>query len=100
MKKLILSLFLFSSLSAVSQMSIRVINLDVKMGEADEVARLFEGYHNVERKSGAAVLQVAHYLDGVTHRIIFCRRPCQLGRKSPKIRCRMGSLCWKTKNSF
>ena len=47
MKKLILSLFLFSSLSAVSQMSIRVINLDVKMGEADEVARLFEGYHNV-----------------------------------------------------
>jgi hypothetical protein len=84
MKKLFLSLFLFSSLSAVSQMSIRVINLDVKMGEADEVARLFEGYHNVERKSGAAVLQVAHYLDGVTHRIIFAGDPANWGEKVQK----------------
>lgn len=84
MKKVFLVMAFLASVSAFAQTSVRVINLDVKMGEASEVAKLFEGYHNVERKSGAAVLQRANYLDGVTHRIIFAGDPSNWGVKKER----------------
>ena len=48
MKKIyFLFLFLFVTILSFAQTSVRVINLDVKMGEAAEVARLFKNYHDV-----------------------------------------------------
>jgi hypothetical protein len=85
MKKIyFLFLFLFVTILSFAQTSVRVINLDVKMGEAAEVARLFKNYHDVERKSGAAVIQSANYLDGVTHRLIFAGDPANWGEKTER----------------
>jgi hypothetical protein len=85
MKKIyFLFLFLFVTTLSFAQTSVRVINLDVKMGEATEVARLFKNYHDVERKSGAAVIQSANYLDGVTHRLIFAGDPANWGEKTER----------------
>ena len=57
-KKLFVFAFLIS-FATFAQTSIRVINLDVKMGRADEVARLFAEWSDAERKSGAAILQLS-----------------------------------------
>ena len=85
MKKIFLINFLFIAIfSVTAQTSIRVINLDVKMGHEDEVARLFKSYHDVERKSGAAVLSSVNYLEGVTHQVIFAGDPANWGEKVEK----------------
>jgi hypothetical protein len=84
MKILTPVLLFFTMTITFAQTSVRVINLDVKMGEAAEVARLFKDYHDVERKSGAAVLQSVNYLEGVTHRIIFAGDPANWGEKIEK----------------
>ena len=83
MKKIyfLLSTFLLLLFGANAQTSIRYINLDVKMGEEADVARLFAEYHDVERKSGAAVLQSVGYLGGISHRIVFAGDPANWGRK-------------------
>ena len=65
---LIISLLL--TLGTFAQNVVRVYDFDVKMGHASDVARNFADYHNVERKSGAAILQSVSFLDGVTHRMI------------------------------
>jgi len=84
MKKLILLFVIITTFSVTAQTSIRVINLDVKMGHEDEVARLFKSYHDVERKSGAAVLNSVNYLEGVTHQVIFAGDPSNWGEKVEK----------------
>ena len=83
MKKIyfLLSTFLLLLFGANAQTSIRYINLDVKMGEEADVARLFAEYHDVERKSGAAVLQSVGYLGGISHRIVFAGDPANWGEK-------------------
>ena len=69
---------------AIAQTSIRVYDLNVKMCHASYVARNFADYHDVERNSGAAVLQSVNYLDDVSHRIIFAGDPANWGPKVKK----------------
>ena len=83
-KKLFVFTFLIS-FATFAQTSIRVINLDVKMGRADEVARLFAEWSDAERKSGAAILQGVNYLGtDVTHRVILVGDPSNWGFKEEK----------------
>ena len=83
-KKLFVFAFLIS-FATFAQTSIRVINLDVKMGRADEVARLFAEWSDAERKSGAAILQGVNYLGtDVTHRVILVGDPSNWGFKEEK----------------
>ena len=69
-KKLFVFAFLIS-FATFAQTSIRVINLDVKMGRADEVARLFAEWSDAERKSGAAILQGVNYMKQMLHIELF-----------------------------
>ncbi|HAS19681.1 MAG TPA: hypothetical protein DCR42_06735 [Flavobacteriaceae bacterium] len=100
MKNSILITILFCSLFSVAQTSIRVINLDVKMGEAPDVARLFAEYHDVERKSGAAVLQSVNYLKGATHRILFAGDPANWGEKVKKTDAEWEAYTGKLRRHF
>ena len=85
MKKFIIITTLLVSIVSFAQTSIRVINLDVKMGAAEEVAGLFAEYSDVERKSGASVLQRVNYLgDNVSHRILQVGDPSNWGFKVEK----------------
>jgi hypothetical protein len=86
MKKIYLLLiisFLFT-MGVYAQNSIRVYDLDVKMGHASDIARNFADYHDVERNSGVAVLQSVSFLDDVSHRIIFAGDPANWGSKVKK----------------
>ncbi len=68
-----------------AQTSIRVINLDVKIGWADEVARHFAEWSDTERKSGAAIIQGVNYLGtDVTHWVILVGDPANWGFKVEK----------------
>ena len=81
-------IFLLINLSVIfgtfAQNVVRVYDFDVKMGHASDGARNFADYHNVERKSGAAILQSVSFLDGVTHRMIFAGDPANWGPKVEK----------------
>ncbi|MDA7570589.1 hypothetical protein N8699_04315 [Flavobacteriaceae bacterium] len=85
MKKFITITTLLVSIVSFAQTSIRVINLDVKMGRAEEVAELFAEWNDTERKSGAAVLQGVNYLGyDVTHRVLLVGDPANWGYKEEK----------------
>ena len=85
MKKFITITTLLVSIVSFAQTSIRVINLDVKMGRAEEVAELFAEWNDAERKSGAAVLQGVNYLGyDVTHRVLLVGDPANWGYKEEK----------------
>ena len=85
MKKLLFVSAFLISLGVCAQTSIRVINLDVKMGRADEVARLFAEWSDAERKSGASILKGVNYLSSdVTHRVILVGDPANWGYKVEK----------------
>lgn len=85
MKKIIFVSTFLLSITVFAQTSIRVINLDVKMGRADEVARLFSEWSDVERKSGVSILQNVNYLGpDVTHRVLLVGDPANWGFKVQK----------------
>ena len=85
MKKTLFISFLLTSLLSVAQTSVRVINLDVKMGRGEEVARLFAEWSDAERNSGVAVLQGVNYLGAdVTHRVLLAGDPANWGFKEEK----------------
>ena len=81
---LFLLIYLLSTFGIFAQNVVRVYDFDVKMGHASDVARNFADYHNVERKSGAAILQSVSFLDGITHRMIFAGDPANWGPKVEK----------------
>ena len=86
MKKIYLLLIISLSftMGVYAQNIVRVYDFDVKMGHAADVARNFADYHNVERKSGAAILQSVSFVDGVTHRMMFAGDPENWGPKVKK----------------
>tara|TARA_X000001036_G_C20639096_1_gene790420 strand:- start:21 stop:695 length:675 start_codon:yes stop_codon:yes gene_type:complete len=83
MKKIYLLLLIYLSFTYLvhAQNVVRVYDFNVKSGHASDVARNFADYHDVERKSGAAILQSVSFLDGVTHRMIFAGDPANWGPK-------------------
>jgi|TARA_B110000046_G_scaffold166655_1_gene183750 hypothetical protein len=86
MKKIYLLLIISLSftMGVYAQNIVRVYDFDVKMGHASDVARNFADYHDVERKSGGAILQSVSFVDGVTHRMIFAGDPENWGPKVKK----------------
>ena len=77
---LLLLIYLSFTYLVHAQNVVRVYDFNVKSGHASDVARNFADYHDVERKSGAAILQSVSFLDGVTHRMIFAGDPANWGR--------------------
>ncbi len=81
-------LFLLLSLSftvcTFAQNSVRVYNLDVKMGHNSDIARNFADYWDVEYKTGGMILQSVSFLEGVTHRVIASGDPSNWGTKIEK----------------
>jgi len=81
MKQFLFSCAVLLFASAQAQFSVRVINLNLKFGAEEEMARLFEEYHKGPRNSGGAHFSSVNYLDNVTHRVIFAGDPANFGAK-------------------
>ena len=85
-KYLFLILSLSFTICTFAQNSVRVYNLDVKMGHDSDVARNFADYWDVEYKTGGMILQSVSFLKGVTHRVIASGDPSNWGTKIEKMR--------------